>query len=333
MNVAEWQGAAINSAARFFSLGRHALAEALRTAGIEAGDPVLLPEFICRDVLASLHSVRAKPVWYPVGADLRPRQPPEEWPNARALVAVNYFGFPQPMQPFRGYAARTGAVVIEDNSHGLFSRDDDGRWLGTRADFGIFSLRKSLPISDGAMLVVSDRDRTAGRLVPQEPEAGSGFAPTVVLKAHLRSIPLLGAFAMRASTWLARLVRRMRTGHAIAQSDLASEREIPWPAMPHLGLSADLARVNAEAEISRRRALYVEVEALARTEKIDPVFSVLPSATCPYGFPFRADDAAAGKLKRWADARGLELIRWPDLPSAVAARAADNAPVWLVNFL
>src|SRR5581483_6103533 len=126
--------------------------EALRAARIKGGDAVLLPEFICRDVLASLHAVGADAVWYPVSSDLLPASSPATWPQARALLAVNYFGFPQDFEPFRAYAARTGAVLIEDNAHGFLSRDQTGRWLGTRGCAGLFSIRKSLPVPDGAAL-------------------------------------------------------------------------------------------------------------------------------------------------------------------------------------
>lgn len=333
MNFAAWQNAALQGPVRCFSLGRHALAEALRGAGVGRGHAVLLPDFICRDVLAALHAVGAEPRWYAVGADLRPSAASSAWPDARAVLAVDYFGFPQPMGPFDDYAKRTGALVIEDNAHGLFSKDDQGRSLGARADLGIFSLRKSLPVADGAMLAVSAESGLAGPLSPQLPEAGRGFAPAAGAKARLRGMPGIGSLALRAATSLTRLARRARTGHSIAPSDPASERDIPWPAAPHRGLQASLATVDVAAEIARRRMLYVEAEAVARTQGLEPVFAALPPQTCPYGFPFRATGDAPDALRRWSAARGLSLIRWPDLPSAVGAGRESDPRVWLVNFL
>jgi dTDP-4-amino-4,6-dideoxygalactose transaminase len=190
MTFEQWQqGNGV--ATRFFSLGRHALVEAFRLGGISAGDKVLLPDFICRDVLASLGAVGAIAVWYPIDATLRPLTNEKEWPDAKVVVAVNYFGFPQPLDCFRSYVARTHALLIEDNAHGFLSRDEEARWLGTRTPLGIFSLRKTLPFADGAMLACSDKS-LASQMLPQIKEAGRGFSPNVALKGRLRQIPFVG---------------------------------------------------------------------------------------------------------------------------------------------
>jgi hypothetical protein len=334
MNFAQWQSECAADALRFFSLGRHALVAALRAAGIDAGDRVLLPEFICRDVLASLAAVGAEVAWYPVGEDLGPATAPEHWPAARAVLAVNYFGFPQPLAPFRAYAARTGAVLIEDNAHGFLSRDGDGAWLGTRADFGIFSLRKTLPIADGAMLACGAA-RFSGGLPGQLAETGPGFAPAVALKAAMRRLPACGIAAAAIMTGVARSLRRIRTGHAIAPSAAADELAIPCIAAPHRGLAARLAGLDVPGEIGRRRALYEAATEVAKADGIEPLFPELPAGVAPYGFPFRLrSNHSVDALRRWSKRRGLELIGWPDLPEAIEKSAPDRyRNLHLVNFL
>jgi hypothetical protein len=334
MNFREWQSAFAPDAFRFFSLGRHALAEGLRATGIKAGDRILLPEFICRDVLASLHGVGADAVWYPVGEDLRPATPSETWPEASAVVAVNYFGFPQPFEPFYVYAARTGAVLIEDNAHGFLSRDEAGRWLGTRGDAGIFSLRKTLPLADGAALVVRNR-RMAQSLAEPIVPTGRGYAPRSVWKARLRRMPVAGVMAANAVTGAARLVRRLRSGHAIAPPDETVERSIPHPPAAHSGLMANLAALDVQREIERRRSLYREAEAAALSFGIGPLCAALPALVSPYGFPFRTDcDATLDRMRHWAKGRSAELIHWPNLPVAIEKDLpAWHHTLWLVNFL
>ena len=253
MKFEQWQSACAPGAFRFFSLGRHALAEALRAAGINAGDKILLPDFICRDVLASLAAVGAQVVWYPVGEDLRPASAVETWPEASAVVAVNYFGFPQPLEPFCAYAARTGAVLIEDNAHGFLSRDGAGRWLGTRGNAGIFSLRKILPLADGAALVVHD-PRIARALAEPIIPAGRGYAPRSIWKSKLRKMPA-GIAAANVLTSLTRLARRLRSGHAIPPPDETAERSIPHPPAAHSSLMANLASLDVRDEIERRRKI------------------------------------------------------------------------------
>lgn len=331
MTFAEWHSLVAPGAARLFSLGRHALAEAFRAAGIGTLDRVLLPEFICRDVLASLHEVGAIPVWYPIGEGLRPSSPPQDWPQARAVLAVDYFGFPQALDPFHVYAQRTGALVIEDNAHGLFSRDAEGRWLGTRTNAGVFSLRKTLPLADGAMLVVNPR--LAEALGAPLAEAGQGFTPSAKLKARIKRFPMIGAAVSSAITYLVRMSRRMSTGHAIAPSDAFDEVAMPYPPAPHIGLAADLAAVDIDAEIERRRGLYRTAETVARLAGVKPLLSDLPRMISPYGFAFRAS-VDEGPLRRWAASKGLEIINWPALPDAIERQAPEfYRNVRLVNFL
>ena len=144
---------------RYFSYGRHAIHAAIETAGIGMGDKVLLPSFICRELLSSINVTGATPIYYNVDESLQLSLPQESLPHAHAILAVNFFGFPQDIAPFRAFCDRTGAILIEDNAHGFLSRDEHGIILGTRGDFGIFSLRKTLPIPNGAALLINTKGR------------------------------------------------------------------------------------------------------------------------------------------------------------------------------
>lgn len=332
MTFEQWRQQA-GGTVRFFSLGRHALVEALKVAGVGPGDAVLLPEFICRDVLASLYMLGARPAWYTVNESLAPAVQQDAWPAARAVVAVNYFGFPQRLDPFRAYAARTGAVLVEDNAHGFLSRDDHGQWLGTRTEIGIFSLRKSLLLADGAMIRCGTNG-FADRLSVPLAESGGGYAPSVAVKARLRRLPLGGPLIAKLATAGIRILRQGRSSDAVPADDAAAERIIPAAAAPHLGLQAELAAFDLEAEIARRRAAYAGAEALARRHGVEPLFPALGDFTAPYGFAFRADDAGRQAMQRWAARCGFDVISWPALPDETAGRvAAALRDIRLVNFL
>lgn len=331
MNFEQWRLAAVSGEPRLFSLARHGLVAALQLHRIGHGDRVLLPEFICRDVLSALEAVGAEPVWYEVGPDLRPARGPPEWPAARAVIAVNYFGFAQPLEAFRDYAKRHGAVLIEDNAHGFLSRDEEGRWLGTRGDVGLFSLRKTLPISDGALVVVNGE--AGSRLPPQLPQNGPGFSPATPLKAKIRRWPLIGAASQVVLTDLMRAVKRKRDASRKTPDDDCSEHEMPIAAAPHSGLAAELAHLDVEKEVARRRKLYAD--ASARALGIVPLFPSVPEGVSPYGFAFRCRESQSRDgMKAWARSNALDLISWPDLPRAVQTNAPDwYRDICLVNFL
>ena len=136
---------------RYFSLGRFAMKQALVACGVGENDSVMLPSFICRDVLAAINELGAKATFYDVNKKLEPIGL-DSAPKSKAIIAVNYFGFPQSLEPFEKYCINSGAKIIEDNAHGVLSRDTDNQLLGQRTEYGITSFRKSVRTSDGAML-------------------------------------------------------------------------------------------------------------------------------------------------------------------------------------
>ncbi len=143
------------TAYRYYAYARQALVEALRLANVLAGDEVLVPALICKDVLSSIHTVGANPVFYQVDKTLAPVSLPHT-PLIKAVIAVNYFGFPQDLEIFSEYCHKFSVKLIEDNAHGYLSANVDGVLLGNRAPLGITSIRKTIRIPDGARLHVSD---------------------------------------------------------------------------------------------------------------------------------------------------------------------------------
>ncbi|WP_319245373.1 DegT/DnrJ/EryC1/StrS family aminotransferase [uncultured Propionivibrio sp.] len=318
---------------RYYSLARYALIEALRLAGVQPGSRVLLPEYLCRDLLAPLHQLEAVPCWYAVAPDLAPAMPVEDWPAADVVLAVNYFGFPQNLAPFQAYAERTGAVVIEDNAHGYLSRDQAGQWLGCRTGLGVFSLRKTLRIPDGGALWVGPA-YTTSKLPTQKPFNGPGVNLAQLTKARLRGLPLVGESAYRLSTLMARTLRKWRTGSNVPAADPASEQNLPASANPWAGLLASLVGCAAPAEIERRRTAYVRCATVGEQVGAVPVFTALPPYCAPYSYAFRGDAVALAGMRRHAANHGFDLVSWPDLPTEIVGQAPVHYHnVFLVNFL
>lgn len=315
------------AALRLYGHGRNALASALTLAGC-AGGKVLLPSFICRDLIASVVAAGAEPVFYGVGPNLAPDEDSDLWPEAKAVVAVDYFGFPQDLATFETYALRCGAVVVEDAAHSLFSRDSAGRLLGSRAPLGILSLRKSLPLPNGGALVAAD-STLAARLPAQ-----LAFVPATGRKAKMKAVarPLLtlvGAVGAHAGLTALRALRGDASGHVAP--DPESERVLPEPAGPCVELDRPLVCADPGIEASRRRALWTLCDGIARRAGFVPVFASLPEGTVPYAYAFRGGLDAARSLYA---AEGLTVLPWPDLPLALADSApAHHRDVGLVHFL
>lgn len=319
--------------ARFYRLGRHALLFGLRLLQISPGDAVLLPAFICRDLLAPINSVGAIPKFYDVDQRLQPVVLPQV-PNVRAVVAVNYFGFPQDLDPFREYCLLHNAALIEDNAHGFLSRDSFGANLGERGDLGILSMRKTFPLPDGAALLVNNPDWRS-RVAEPLPCRGGYLPLDYRTRAALLNLQRRTGFpSFVTAQTLIRFIRRLCTGQEVPLSDPASEYDMPANPAPHCRSLAMLATMGMADEVARRRALYEKTHDLLAKENIEPVFGSLPTGVAPYGYPFRADRERVDRVKEILRSVGMDCSHWPDLPTALEPIAPEHyRSVWLVSFV
>ena len=321
-------------ALRTYSFGRSALLAGLRLCDLHAGDAVLLPGYVCQEVLAPIAASGARAVFYDVNEMLEPASAWRDWPAARAVVAVNYFGFAQNLAPFRAWCAHHGAVLIEDNAHGWLGRDEDSAWLGLRGDFGIFSMRKTLRLVDGAALAVVRADlvaRAPEQVPPRHAVMPIGQRTERWLAGLPSAMPLVWARTVRRA-W-----RQQRIGSVLPPAGAGAETDMPIEAAPHAGLQAALNAFDAVAECRRRRALYEQIHARLAPFGVTPLWSEVPAGTVPYGYAFRADALGGRDLAvvcKTVRRMGLDVFLWPALPSAIAPAAPLHySNTWLVNFL
>ena len=64
------------AALRFYGLGRLALTDLLRAAGVGREERVLFPSFICREAVLAARVLHCEPKFYPVGPDMAPASDP-----------------------------------------------------------------------------------------------------------------------------------------------------------------------------------------------------------------------------------------------------------------
>lgn len=312
---------------RFYGYGRQALAEAFRRAGVQAGDRIALPGFICKEVLASIVAVQAKPLFYAVDERLQADPASVErgaGEGVRTVVAVNYFGFPQPLSPLRAWCQRTGAALIEDNAHGLLSADGNTP-LGRRGDLGVFSLRKTLALPNGAALV----DNRSGAAQVDDGESAGGSPSQAErcyrLKAAMKV--LMGMDGLRSACLIREGVRWMRRISMSIPAGLpAPDPEIAMPDEHFSSLAARLLRrCDLAGEQQRRRALYQTVEEIMRATGCGrPVFPSLPEGVVPLGYPLYAKGAALQEARRALGRHALQCVAWPELPTAINATAPGH---------
>ena len=318
------------TALRYFSLGRFAMRDALLYTGIKSGDTVLLPEFICRDLLSAVAEVGAKSVFYQVDQTLKPVHL-DSTLRPKVIIAVNYFGFAQDLKVFREFADNTGAIVIEDNAHGFLSRDEDGHLLGYREQFGITSFRKTLNVENGAFLATSLAEHELKEQLPyiDSSKLGRSKLLQLLLKFEARTnIPTVAV-----GRFFSRMFRFITTGSQLPKSDKFAETKIPGLPNPQSQSIESLKNLDETAEVARRRNLYLKIQPQVTAAGATPVFDTLLANTCPYGMPIYANHNIKRKLSKIARKNRVILMTWPELPENVLPSAPDfYKQVWLLNF-
>lgn len=318
----------------FFAYGRHALVEAFALSGVAKGDVVLLPEYICRETLSAVSVLGAKVEYYPVDWDMSLQVSPDSLPKARAIVAINYFGFPQGLSKFEAYCRRTGAILIEDNAHGFLSRDEEGAYLGMRGDIGVFSFRKSIPLVNGSGMVVNHPDRVLP-LSPQLPFVNCTEFRVIKIKRLLRHLPEWNLTRLLYEMIrLDRAIRRFRTGSEYVSSGAEAEMELPGDPEPCSNLLHVLKSLDVDCEIARRRTLYSEIEQFIQHYGGIAVFPSLPENVVPYCFPFRFPPERIEEIRKALRGYCLDCHPWPELPLVIEQKEVERYnSVWMVNFI
>jgi UDP-4-amino-4-deoxy-L-arabinose-oxoglutarate aminotransferase len=159
--VAEYLGAEGGVAS---ASGTSALVLALQTLNIGKGHEVILPTYVCRNVLEAVLAVGAVPVICDVGPEwvMTPKEiEPHITPRTAAIIAVHIFGFPVDVAAIKEF----NVLVIEDACH-AFGLELEGGPAGTLGEISFFSFHatKCLTTGEGGMLVSNNREILARAL-------------------------------------------------------------------------------------------------------------------------------------------------------------------------
>jgi perosamine synthetase len=143
------------------SSGTAGLVLALEALGIGPGDEVVTPSFTFVATANAIRLVGALPVFADIdhdGLDLDPAAAEAAvGPRTRALLAVDVFGRPAPMEALSGLARKRGLALIEDACEAL-GASAGGRPAGSLGDVGVFGFypNKVITSGEGGMVVSDD---------------------------------------------------------------------------------------------------------------------------------------------------------------------------------
>jgi dTDP-4-amino-4,6-dideoxygalactose transaminase len=141
--------------------GSVSLKIALLSAGIKAGDEVIVPPYTFLATASVVVEVNAVPVFADIHPDsycLDPKSVEAAiTPRTRAIMVVHLGGLAADMDALNAIAKKHGIALIEDAAH-AHGGEYKGKKLGSLGDIGSFSFQssKNLASGEGGILVTND---------------------------------------------------------------------------------------------------------------------------------------------------------------------------------
>ena len=305
--------------AHYLFWARNGIYHGLAALGIKPGDNVLVPAYHCTSLVQPVLSYGSEARFYDINADLTANFGDVKAKidrKTRAILAIHYFGFPQPIRQFRELCRAQGLYLIEDCAHVFGGSTADGIPLGVSGDISVFSWRKFLPLYDGGQLVINN-----SQLALNIPWEKSGlFLSLKIIKNTLERLferAGTGSRGRLLSPWNA----FSTLGRSLGKWNSAGRRALTVNSYEvmfdlncvNLGMSGIstriLKRVNAAGVIEKRRRNYERLrDAIEGMKGVTVVHPTLPDGICPWVLPLLTRES--NNLHLTLRNRGIPATTW-----------------------
>ncbi len=286
----------------FYPYGRNAAYEIGRLLKLSSKDEVLLPGFLCNTVSRPFSLFTKKVRFFGVKKNLSIDFKDLETKissRTKALVVIHYFGFPQNMERIRRICKKHGIYLIEDCAQSLFSRYR-GKLLGSFGDMAFFSLRKTLPLPEGAALVINNTEFPLPENTKRPNKKQALFITQKLLEFVKTWYYLKIGVQKPFDAWKKMKERERKIYHDPNRFYEMSR------------ISRNIMNNVNSSDVLRKRRYNFNYVLKNLDDKVRPIFNKLPAGVCPLGFPVLAEkrDALRKDLLR----NGIEtLIHWNKL--------------------
>jgi len=353
-SVASWLASVPNVHCRFFNSGRAALFGGLRSAlGDETGT-VLVPAYVCDEAVEPFRRFGLDVAYYRLRQGLDPDLDhiDELWTeDVQVVLSVDYFGFPcNQFEAITDRCRRRDALHIDDNAHSTLSASES-RLLGTRGDFGITSLRKTLPTPDGGVLF--EQSSVDSEAIPPTPESTKSFVTSgtpdaqsvssrktgvdsgVSVATESLSADDLSQLAKHIVRWGDSRVLKGSLQRAYRSQTETGDQEGAFEmSRPSALTGRVLARTDPTSVVSRRRENYrLFAEPFREAETTTVVSPSLDpgGAVCPQVLPVVAMNP--DRLETTLASLSIASFRWPNLPRHIENTNAYEYATYLADHL
>ena len=288
---ASWQ----NDTIRYTYNARAAIYQVLRSLPPTEGNTILVPTFHCPTVVEPMLHSGYQVRFYRINEDLSINFQDVSHklsPEVRAIIIINYFGFPAAIEPVLAGARESGSYVIEDCAHS-FLTSEPVQLAGGHGDASVFSFYKLVPSHVGGGFRINN---TAIHADP--PSSWAGLKNSlIILKRLVEQAVENSADGLFKAMLLALEKKRVQRKH---KQDLTLETRAalelvanPYPFSDEMYPAAIpwasawvLQHSNLDETVALRRQNYRLLDKhLKETDSIRKVFPNLPSQVCPWAYP------------------------------------------------
>ena len=315
--------------------GSAAIYQVLSDCQLDSGDKVLLPAYCCGAELGPFEALGCEMHFYDVNADasVNADQISEilsQQAGIKLVLITHYLGIAQrDIAAVAQVCKKHKRILLEDCAHALYCTIDD-QPLGSFGDYAIFSPRKTLPLTEGGLVVARQAMDASGERQYRPPSwlpcfdrfsysmlQGLRSAPVAGLNALLNkiamglwAIPVIGVKLIKVSRLLpdkAWLTPDIEGSTAAAIYDRSSSR-----------LSQRILYTSNPQTIfeKRRRNYHHWVECVADCEHVRPLTKILPPGCCPLYFVVEVSDPAAC-VEALANCHIEAFNWWQHLPESI----------------
>lgn len=296
--------------------GRLAIYYGINALGIKTGENVAIPAFICNAAIAPFVKAGIEVRYYDSDESLIPDLESVHTlidKRTRAVLSVNYFGFPQKISSLRALCNEHGIYLIEDNAHGFLSSAGDHP-LGSFGDISVFSFRKTLPLPNGAALVINNPKITLAHptLTRDPPRLKSA---KFLVRSLLQIIEMRLGINLVSNLRNTLKILRPQNVDNTRETDILEETSLENYLDNMTSLSKRIIIRSAYDDLRTTRVdaynFWLEYLQKMSGNNTKPLFPNLPLGVVPHSCPVIGN---FGILADNLQSKGIECSVWPNLP-------------------
>ena len=297
--------------------GRGAIWNAVCIMELTETDNVLMPAYHCSIEVEAVLKAGTQVRFYNVNRNMRVdlhdlKEKIDD--NTKAVFVIHYFGFPQPIDEIKKICEENDLLLIEDAAHSLFS-SYKGRFLGTHGDFGVLSMKKSLPIPNGGALMINNSNYQVPKSL-KKPNFVSVLREMVFLFVNVIGLRCSNLYGILDFVFLKPIRKLLKIVKRMSKSELGIVTPTSMEFSPEIGnwgmskvSQKIIENIDVEYIKRKRRANYkFLLERIVGMDGITPCFKNLPEDVCPFFLPIVVNKRE--NLQKRLSEKGVLRMLW-----------------------